>query len=204
MTHEYIIALPEGNKTPFKFLELNWNPMGHEPEGVYQDVPHFDFHFYTISKEERDAIVPTNPDFAKHANDIPTGEYVPPFTVPLGPPGAQPAQLAVPMMGVHWSDVRSAELQKLLGKPEAFKPFTATFIHGSWKGEFHFWEPMITRAHILAKATTDDRAVRDEVIPIATPARYKVAGYYPSAYRITWDADAQEYRISLTQLALRK
>jgi Domain of unknown function (DUF5602) len=204
MTHEYIIALPEGNKTPFKFLELNWNPSGHEPDGVYQDVPHFDFHFYTISKAERDAIVPTNPDFARNANDIPAGEYVPPFNVPLGPPGAQPAQLAVPMMGVHWSDVRSAELQKLLGKPEAFKPFTATFIHGSWRGQFHFWEPMITRAHILAKSTTDDPAVRDQVIPISTPTRYKVAGYYPSAYRITWDAEAQEYRIALTQLALRK
>ena len=204
MTHEYIVALPDGNKTPFTFLELNWNPMGHEPDGVYQDVPHFDFHFYTISKAARDSIVPTNPDFATNANALPAGEYVPPFNVPLGPPGAQPAQLAVPMMGVHWSDLRSAELQKLLGKPEAFKPFTATFIHGSWKGEFHFWEPMITRAHILAKSATDNPAVRDEVIPISTPAKYKTPGYYPSAYRITWDAEAQEYRVALTQLALRK
>jgi hypothetical protein len=203
MTHEFIVALPDGHKTPFTFLELNWNPMGHEPDGVYQDVPHFDFHFYTIPKAQRDSIVPTNPDFAKNANDIPAGDFVPPFNVPLGPPGAQPAQLAVPMMGVHWSDVRSAELQKLLGKPEAFKPFTATFIHGSWKGQFHFWEPMITRAHMVAKSTTDDPAVRDQVIPISTPARYKVPGYYPSAYRIMWDADAQEYRVSLTQLSLR-
>jgi hypothetical protein len=204
VTHEFILSMPEGNGTPFKFVELNWNPLGHEPEGVYQDVPHFDFHFYTISKAERDAIVPTDSAFERKANDIPTGDYVPAYSVPLGPPGAPPAKLAVPKMGVHWSDVRSAELQKLLGKPELYKPFTATFIHGSWNGQFHFWEPMITRAHILEKKSTTDPAVRDQVIPISVPGKYKTAGYYPAAYRITWDAAAKEYRVALTQLGLRK
>ncbi len=204
VTHEFILSLPEGNATPFKFVELNWNPLGHEPDGVYQDVPHFDFHFYTISKAERDGIVPTDSAFERKANDIPAGDYVPAYSVPLGPPGAPPAKLAVPKMGVHWSDVRSAELQKLLGKPELYKPFTATFIHGSWNGQFHFWEPMITRAHILEKKATNDPAVRDQVIPISVPAKYKVPGYYPAAYRITWDASAKEYRIALTQLAARK
>jgi hypothetical protein len=203
LTHEFILSLPSNNQTPFKFVELNWNPLGHEPDGVYQDVPHFDFHFYTISKAERDAITPKDPEFESKANNLPPKEFVPPFTVPLGPPGAPPAKVAVPMMGVHWSDLRSAELQRLLGKPEAFKPFTATFIHGSWNGKFHFWEPMVTRAHILEKKTTD-AAVRDQVIPISIPAKYQVPGYYPSAYRITWDAEAREYRIALTELALRK
>ena len=204
VTHEFILTLPEGNGTPFKFVEMNWNPLGHEPEGVYQDVPHFDFHFYTISKAERDAIVPTDSAYERKANNVPTGDYVPAFNAALGPPGAKPAQLAVPKMGVHWVDVRSAELQRLLGKPEAFKPFTATFIHGSWDGQFHFWEPMITRAHIIEKKSTNDPTVRDQVIPISVPAKYKVSGYYPSAYRITWDAQAREYRIALTQLSLRK
>lgn len=200
MPHEFILELPARYSTPFQFVELNWNPAGHEPEGVYQDVPHFDFHFYTISKTERDAIVLTDPAYAAKANAVPTGDYVPPFNAALGPPGAAPAQIAVPKMGVHWVDVRSPELQALLGKPEAYQPFTTTFIHGSWDGKFHFWEPMITRAHILEKKTTTDPAVRDQVIPIPTPGRYHVAGYYPSAYRITWDADAREYRIALTQL----
>ena len=203
MTHEYLIALPANNGTPFKFLEMNWNPMGHEPEGVYQDVPHFDFHFYTITKEERDAIVPTDPEFEKRANNLPAKEFIPPYVAQLGPPGATPAQVAVPKMGVHWVDVRSAELQGLLGKPEAYKPFTATFIHGSWNGKVHFWEPMITRAHILAKKATQDASVRDEIIPIPTPASYQEPGFYPGAYRILWDANAKEYRISLTQLAKR-
>jgi hypothetical protein len=63
---------------------------------------------------------------------------------------------------------------------------------------------MITRAHILAKKSASDPKVRDEVITLPIPARYHVAGYYPSAYRITWDAEAREYRIALTQLAWRQ
>jgi hypothetical protein len=148
--------------------------------------------------------VPSDPEFAKKANNVPSNEYVPQFNVPLGPPGAPPAAVAVPMMGVHWLDTRSPELQKLLGKPEAYKPFTATFIHGSWDGRVHFWEPMITRAHILEKKTTTDAAVRDQIIPLPLPAKYQTPGYYPGAYRIMWDAEAKEYRIALTQLALRK
>ncbi len=143
MTHEYIVQLPAGNKTPFTFLEVNWNPAGHE--GVYQDVPHFDFHFYTVPKSVRDGIVPTDPDFATRANNLPAKEYIP-----------------------------------------------------------HFWEPMITRAHILEKKTTEDAAVRDQLIPLPLPEKYQVPGYYPAAYRITWDAAAKEYRIALTELAWPK
>jgi uncharacterized protein len=204
MPHTYILELPEQYAKPFKFVELNWNPAGHEPTGVYEGVPHFDFHFYTITQAEREAIVPSDPKFAAKANNVPASEYVPPFNAALAPPGLKPADVAVPKMGVHWVDVRSPELQRLLNKPEAYKPFTATFIHGSWDGRVTFWEPMITRAHILEKRTATDPAVRDQIIPIPTPARYQAAGYYPSAYRITWDGKAKEYRIALTQLTWRE
>jgi hypothetical protein len=203
VTHEFVLTLPANNGTPFTFLEMNWNPLGHEPDGVYQDVPHFDFHFYVIPKAERDAIVPTDTAFATKANNLPAKEFIPPFTMPLGPPGAPPAAVAVPMMGVHWSDLRSPELQKLLGKPEAFKPFTATFLHGSWNGQIHFWEPMITRAYLLEKKAATDAAVRDEIIPLPVPAKYQREGYYPTSYRITWDASAREYRVALSQLENR-
>ena len=49
----------------------------------------------------------------------------------------------------------------MLGKPEEYRPFTRTFIHGSWDGQIIFWEPMITRAHIVAKKDATDPAVRD-------------------------------------------
>jgi hypothetical protein len=199
--HQYLLPLPAGQAAPFRFVELNWNPAGHEPDGVYAGVPHFDFHFYTVDQATRDSIVPSVPGYAARANRVPTGDYVPPHVAQLGPPGAAPADVAVPLMGVHWGDLRSPELQGLLGKPEAYRPFTATFIHGSWDGRFHFWEPMITRAHLLAKQRATDPAVRDEVIAIPVPKRYHVPGHYPSAYRITWDAQAREYRVALSGLA---
>jgi hypothetical protein len=203
LPHTFLLDLPAQAGLPFRFVELNWNPSGHEPEGVYAGVPHFDFHFWIASKVEREAIVPTDAKYAEKANRLPSEEYIPAFNAALAPPGMEPAQVAVPMMGVHWTDMRSPELQGLLGKPEAYRPFTATFIHGSWDGRLVFWEPMITRAHILAKKTATDPAVRDEIIPIPTPARYQTPGYYPGAYRITWDAQAREYRIALTKFSQR-
>ena len=85
----------------------------------------------------------------------------------------------------------------------AYRPFTTTFLYGSWDGRFTFLEPMITRAYILANKSATDPAVRDEVIPIPAAAQVGMPGYYPKAYRITWDAQAREYRIALTQLAWR-
>jgi hypothetical protein len=111
-----------------------------------------------------------------------------------------PAAMAVPRMGMHWLDVRSPELQGLAGHPEKQERFTKTFIYGSWDGKFVFAEPMITKAYIVAKRTAQDPAVRDELIPVPAPARVQTPGYHPSAYRITYDAAAKEYRIALTGL----
>lgn len=201
MPHTFLLDLPAEHTAPFTFVEMNWNPAGHEPAGVYQDMPHFDFHFWTVSRSEREAIVPTDPAYADKANRKPAAEFVPEFNAALAPPNATLADVAVPMMGVHWIDLRSPELQGMLGKPEAYRPFTTTFIHGSWDGRLVFWEPMITRAYIVAKKEAKDAAVRDEIIPLPKPARYQAPGSYPSAYRITWDEQAREYRIALTGLA---
>jgi hypothetical protein len=191
-THEFLLPLPAQNPTPFKLVEMNWNPAGHEPPGIY-DIPHFDFHFYTISKAERDAIVPSDPAFATKAANFPQAAYVPAGFMVLPPPPAPVS--AVPVMGVHWSDLSAPELQGALGKPDAYRPFTKTFIYGSWDGRFTFWEPMITRAYLLTKP--------DVTVPISIPARVAAPGYYPAAYRVTYDAKAKEYRIALTQLAQR-
>jgi Domain of unknown function (DUF5602) len=198
--HVYLLSLPKRGVAPFQFVELDWNPGGHEPPTVY-DTAHFDFHFYTISQAERAAIVPTDAQFQKKADMLPPEAQRPPFYVVAAPPGA-PAP-GVPLMGVHWVDVRSPELQKMFGKPDAYRSFTTTFIYGSWEGRFTFLEPMITKAHIVAKKTAIDPAMRDQLISVPTPTQYGAAGYYPSAYRIAWDSKAKEYRIALTQLTLK-
>ena len=202
--HMFLLDLPAQNPTPYRFVQFDWNPKGHEPEGVYT-LPHFDFHFYTVSRAVRESIMPSDPQFATKAASLPPAEYRPPFYVD-GATAAQvpPAAATVPMMGLHWLDVRSPELQKLTGHPEAWQPFTKTFLYGSWDGQYIFDEPMITRAYIAAKKAASDPAVRDEIVPVSTAQRYSPAGYYPSAYRIAWDAQAKEYRVGMTQLAWRQ
>jgi hypothetical protein len=187
--HSYVLPMPAQGPAPYQFAELDWNPHGHEPAGVYT-LPHFDFHFYAISQSEWNSIVPSNPLYAAQANNVPTGAFVPPFYIVPGPPAA----VAVPKMGVHWLDVRSPELQGLFGHPENAQTFTKTFIYGSWNGRFTFFEPMITRAYLLTNPS-------DVVTNIPVPAARPVAGYYPSAYRVTYDAQAKEYRIALTSLS---
>ena len=188
--HAFILPMPKHAPAPYTFAELDWNPHGHVPPGVYT-VPHFDFHFYTISLQERNAIVPSDPAFASEARNLPTGDYVPPFYVVPG----DPAAVAVPQMGVHWSDVRSPELQGMLGHPDQYQPFTKTFIYGSWNGRFTFFEPMVTIAYLESHPNS--------VSDIPVPLRYPLAGYYPTAYRVTYDAQAKEYRVALTKLVQR-
>ena len=183
----YLLGLPAKSPAPYQVVELDWNPEGHPPIGVYS-LPHFDFHFYTISLAERNAIVPSDPQFAAKANDLPTGGYVPPFYVPLAPPGGQPADAAVPEMGVHWFDVRSPEFHGAT--------FTKTFIYGSWDGRFTFYEPMVTRAYLQTHP--------DVTTSISVPQLYPVPGWYPTSYRVTYDAQAKEYRVALTGLVWRQ
>jgi hypothetical protein len=186
------LELPKLAPAPYQFVMFDWNSHGHEPEGVY-NLPHFDFHFYTTSEEEVAGIVPTDPDFASDANDVPVGDFVPQFYSVLAGPGDPPSAVAVPQMGVHWIDVRSPELQGVFGNPGGFQTFTRTFIYGSWDGRLTFLEPMITRAYLLTHP--------EEIVPIPQPARYPQAGWYPSAYSISFDAQAREYRIALVDLS---
>ena len=195
------LRLPTQHGTPYQFVELDWNPGGHEPPGVY-DIPHFDFHFYTITREQRDAIDPAqlgDSAYLAKSGALPPQSQQTPLYIPLGAPGVPLA--AVPHMGVHWADLRSQELQGMFGHPEAYRPFTTTYLHGSWDGQFIFDEPMVTRAFILGRRTASTLAQRDSVIPLQRAASVRVPGMYPTAYRITWDAQAREYHIALTALA---
>ena len=202
-SHIYDLSMPALNGTPYKFVELDWNPGGHEPPGVY-DVPHFDFHFYKVEKAVRDGIDPTQMTkevyLGKSGRLPPEAERAPNYLA-LSAPGTP--VVAVPKMGTHWIDVRTPELQAMFGRPEAYLPFTTTFLHGSWDGQFIFDEPMITRAFIMERRTATAAAERDRVIQLPQAKQFAPSGYYPTAYRITWDADQKEYRIALTQLVRR-
>jgi hypothetical protein len=198
------LALPTRNATPYRFVELDWNPHGHEPDGVYTE-PHFDFHFYTITAADRNTIDPTtlgDSTYQSMANNLPPEGERHQFFVPLSPP--EGPIVAVPRMGAHWGDVRAPELQGVFGHPENARPFTTTFLHGSWNGQFIFDEPMVTRAFILSRKSAASDAARDSVMEVSAAQQYSPAGYRPAAYRVAYDAQRQEYHIALAQLTPRQ
>jgi hypothetical protein len=189
---EYLLELPAGNPTPYRFVELDWNPQGH---GGPYTAPHFDFHFYRVPVETRNGIDLRVPDFETRAARLPAPEEIPAgYASTHVLLKTTPAGMTVPRMGLHWVDLASPEL------PPQSKPFTSTFIVGSWDGQVIFDEPMITREFILAHRA-DTTTTRTFALPAAQ--RYVPAGFYPASYRIAWDASAREYRIALTELSRR-
>ena len=176
---EYVLALPpEAASTAFDHVGINWNPHGHSPAGIY-DTGHFDFHFYTITPEERSRITARGEDLAR-ARKQPAIEYV-----PAGYIYAPDSE--IPRMGGHWVDPQSNEFQK--------QPFTRTFLYGNYDGRIVFMEPMITKAFLESKVSVTET--------IKLPSKYARPGYYPTRYSIKYDAGSAEYSIALEGLTLR-
>jgi hypothetical protein len=170
---EFVLPLPRQAKaTPFTHVVMDWNPHGHIPPGIY-DVPHFDFHFYTITPQQRERITATGEDLAR-ATLMPSPELVPEGYI--GPEGT-----AEPRMGWHWIDPASPELHG--------QPFTETFIYGFYNGQMAFMEPMATSAFLAG------RPFVSRIIP--QPAAYPTSGYYPTGYTITHDTARGEHMVSL-------
>ena len=190
---EYLLELPAGHGTPYRFVEVDWNPQGHG--GPYTS-PHFDFHFYRVPLATRNEIDLTAPDFETKAARLPAAEEIPAgYASTHVLLKTTPAGMTVPRMGLHWLDTKSPEL------PPSNRPFTTTFIVGSWNGEVIFDEPMVTRDFILAQRSGTATAER---IDLPAAKRYVPAGYYPATYGIRWDEAAGEYRIALQRLGWRQ
>jgi hypothetical protein len=137
--HENSVAVPlhpkATEKTPFKYILLDWAPEGHPPAGVYT-TRHFDIHFYMTTPQEVDGYT----DMAKITTP-PGAEYIPVNYV-AGPP--------VPKMGTHWIDITSPEFNG--------GGFTQSFLYGSYDGKVVFYEPMITH-EFLKNTTSFERSI---------------------------------------------
>ena len=115
---EYPLSLHTGVQIPpYTHFVLNWNPHGHIPAHIY-DVPHFDFHFYLLTREERDKITATGDDLARTEKPLPLAFT--PLDYFMAPGGS------FPRMGAHWVDKETPELHE--------HPFTSTFVYGSYNG----------------------------------------------------------------------
>lgn len=176
----YRIALPpEAKPTGFDHIVLDWNPIGHEPKGIYT-APHFDFHFYTVNDQARHKITAVGKDIAicekkPEARFIPAGYILAPGT-------------AIPQMGAHAVDTATPELHG--------QPFTQTFIYGYYNGQMNFIEPMVTLEYLKTKPNFSTA--------VKVPQAYNKSGFFPTRYSISHDPVRQEYSVALDSLTWRK
>ena len=176
---EYVFALPaSASTTAYKHAVINWIALGHPPAGVYT-VPHFDFHFYTITNEQRTAIVLGDSVLSAKMFRVPATEFIPAGYV---------TGMAGERMGLHWRDPAAPELNGA--------PFTQTFIYGSYDGAMTFAEPMIARTYLETKPAA-------VVTSLKLPAQYATHGYQATSYAVAYDQATKEYRVSLVNLVLR-
>lgn len=170
---EYVLPLPtEVSVPPYKHITFDWNPHGHEPDGVY-DKPHFDMHFYFITQEEQQAIT-CKDDQAAICMQNPAPEYL--------VSDYAPTPAGVPKMGWHWVDLLSPEFNGGI--------FTRTFIYGYYGGNPIFLEPMVTLEYLQSK--------EESCLPVRQPAMFPDAnGYYPQKYTVTYDNKKKLHKIVL-------
>ena len=184
--YELRFALPQElvqrDLTPFTWVGVNWNPMGHPPPAPpVWAVPHYDFHFYVMPREAVGQIRPGPcaelidcDDFKRAQTPVPA-RYVNADHVDVG--------AAVPDMGNHLINSKTPELV------EPGRAFTHTFIYGAFDGHVTFYEPMVTLAYLETRP--------DSCVPIKQPQAWEAAGYYPAQYCIRYHPDDERYTVSL-------
>jgi hypothetical protein len=178
--HQRILFMPPtAGETPFKWVLLNWNPHGHDPQGIYS-VPHFDFHFYIMDYLKRNYIRPGPCGLLVNCDDFNRG--IMPVPSKYLHPDYDNRNVVEARMGNHLVDLTSPEFQP-------GSSFSHTLIVGAYDSHVTFLEPMITVSFLQSQP--------DVCTPIKLPAAYEVAGYYPTQYCIRYRASRQEYAISL-------
>ena len=169
--YTYKLSLPQyANPAGVDHIEADWNPFGHEPRAVY-GVPHFDFHFYYVTKEEQASVVPGPDAVPVPAQFVPKDYF-------------SPVPVAIPDMGVHWFDSTATEFHG--------KPFTATVIYGFYHGNMTFLEPMVSKAFLQTHP--------DFSASVKQPQAFQKNNYYPTNYQVKFDLTKHVYRVTLLNL----
>ncbi len=169
---EYTLPMPQaGSGTGVDHISLEYNPKGHEPDGLYT-IEHFDFHFYQLTGLQRDSI-PAGPDITP----------VDPKYIPKDHKTFD--NFSIPRMGVHYIDTTSGELHGHV--------FDKTFIFGFTRGNLAFLEPMITVDYLKKKQTF--------TAVVKQPQSWKRTGIsYPTKYSIRYEAASKTTFIELHNL----
>jgi hypothetical protein len=188
-TFEHVIPLPDAvarrADIPFRWVLLNWNPVGHIPPGIY-DVPHFDIHFFMEPIANVFALRSglCGPEFVScdqfevAKRPVPTNYIHSDY---------RDVDAVVPAMGNHLIDLTGPEFNK--------QPFTRSWIFGVYGGRVIFYEEMVTRAFLLSKPQT--------CVPIKSPKAVAVSGFYPTVSCLRHNATAGEITVSMEAFTLR-
>ncbi len=173
----YPLSMPtKGPRTVVDHVVVSWESSGHPPLHVY-DVPHFDFHFYLVSRAAQMKVAFKDEKDSGDPGQQPPGELLPAGYVV--PPGT-----AVSRMGVHAIDPSGPEFRN--------QPFTATLIYGYYEQKQTFIEPMASLAYLKSRPSFS--------APVPRPASYTRPGAYPSSYSVRYDAARDIYEVTLEEL----
>ncbi len=180
------LRMPESGQQEAGLTEVTvfWEAHGHPP-GPYL-APHFDFHFYTITREDRtaiDCIDETKPSV------LPAGYSLPDVTLP--PPLAEMAGES-PLIGLCVAEMGMHSL--LISELESTDTFRGSMVIGYYHGTPIFIEPMLTRELLLEKRSFD--------LPI--PSIPGMAGEYPRTFHAEYDAQQQLYHFVFSDFALQE
>jgi hypothetical protein len=156
--------------TGIQYLGINWEAHGHPPAAFM--TPHFDFHFYTISRDRVAAIDCS--DTTKPAT-LPAGYIMEDLTTP---DGHVLVGTCVPHMGMHSLPKKDAE---------GTRPFEAAMVLGYYGGAPIFVEPMIARDRLLKRT--------DFELPVPAVEDLPSGVRYPTTLRAEYDASADAYRL---------
>jgi hypothetical protein len=172
------LLIPEAAQAKAGLTEFTfyWEPGGHPPQTFM--TPHFDFHFYTISPAEREAIDckdPSKPAELAAGYELPDEKLPPEVAKMFGTDVL--IGICVPQMGMH--SLLSTELK-------ATEPFRGTMVIGYWKTKPIFIEPMISKAMLLEKKSFE--------LPVPTVPG--MTGPHPTSFRADFDEQAQAYRFT--------
>lgn len=191
--HERVLFFPERwteeVESPFRWALFNWNPKGHGPPGIW-DVPHFDFHFFIQSLQDRNGIRIGRCAMLVNCDDLEAGQRpVPPRLLPDGYEDRGVVEFG---MGNHLIDPAT------FGSPG--RPATQTLIYGAWGGEVSFIEPMVTLAYL-----EDVRDGREPSTCFALKQADDVArtGFFPTRYCVRYRPGRDEYAVSLEAFEYR-
>ena len=186
--------LPTGYTGRFDHVTLDWNPGGHEPEGLYTH-PHFDFHFYLLDEETVAAIPPGVAEYEIPADLMPAGTH---YASDVGPNAVRGV---VPAMGEHLVSM-PASMPAVPGEDGwsvyiwgAYDP------DGDGAGQLTFMEPMVT-VEYLQTLMGDGSADTEAAVVIPMPRRFLKAGAYPKTMYVRYHAHDDTFTVSLEEFAL--